>query len=156
MKMYVDSCQVDACKKSRPYRKGYCGLHYQRWMKHGDVTKVLKVTNIRHDMVCSPEWQSWRGMKERCDNPNYKQSSDYKERGISYDPRWSMFLDFYADMGDRPEGMTLERIDNNKGYSKANCKWASYHDQRMNQRRMVNNVWYAIRQEDHYRKLWSR
>lgn len=54
--------------------------------------------------------------------------------GIAVDPRWDSFSSFLADMGDRPEGHTLERVDNTKGYSKDNCRWATMAEQGANKR----------------------
>ena len=77
-------------------------------------------------------------MKTRCTNSNHKHFYRYGGRGISYDPHWETFENFYADMGDKPTGFTLERIDNSKGYSKDNCKWASRKEQLRNTISTVN------------------
>jgi len=77
-------------------------------------------------------YNSWRGMKERCGNPNHKDYLAYGGRGIFYEPRWKKYNNFVADMGIRPEGCTLERIDNQLGYTKANCRWATSKDQAHN------------------------
>lgn len=61
-------------------------------------------------------------------------NKNYAGRGISVDPRWTDFRNFLEDMGERPDGMTLERQNNNEGYSKANCVWAT-HTQQCNNRR---------------------
>jgi len=82
----------------------------------------------------SPEWNSWNSMKQRCSNPKRKSYSDYGGRGITVCQRWASFENFLADMGTRPDGYTLDRIDNEKGYEPGNCRWASRRDQRLNQR----------------------
>lgn len=69
------------------------------------------------------EYNTWNLMKQRCDNP--KDARYLRYHGLGYDPRWKLFSNFIEDMGDRPEGYSLDRIDNTKGYSKNNCRWAT-------------------------------
>jgi hypothetical protein len=61
----------------------------------------------------------------------------YAERGIACDPSWDRFETFLADMGERPEGLTLDRIDNDLGYSKGNCRWATPLEQTHNRRAVI-------------------
>ena len=77
---------------------------------------------------------SWQHMKQRCDNPNHHAADAYQGRGITYDPDWGCYDHFLRDMGYRPEGTSLERIDNDKGYCKSNCKWATREEQNNNRR----------------------
>lgn len=79
-------------------------------------------------------------MKTRCRNTKIKDAHRYSLRGITYDPSWENFENFYKDMGDKPEGRSLDRIDNNKGYSKENCRWATPKEQRLNQERMDGKI----------------
>lgn len=64
-------------------------------------------------------------MKDRCNNPNHSSYEYYGGRGISYTPRWNKFKNFLEDMGERPRGLTIDRIDNNLGYKKDNCHWVT-------------------------------
>lgn len=71
-------------------------------------------------------------MKSRCNNPNYTNFSKWGGKGISYEEKWSTFLGFLEDMGERPEGTSIDRIDNEKGYYKENCRWATKKEQMNN------------------------
>jgi hypothetical protein len=86
----------------------------------------------RHFMTDSPEWKSWQGMRQRCDNPLHDAYTRYGGRGITYDPRWADFKAFFEDMGKRPSGTSLDRINNDVGYSKENCRWATQKEQASN------------------------
>ena len=85
--------------------------------------------NRRHGMRGTPTYKTWRGMKLRCNNPGNASYKNYGAKGIGYDPRWEAFQAFLDDMGVRPKGMTLDRIDRSKGYTPDNCQWAMYKHQ---------------------------
>lgn len=88
----------------------------------------------------SPTYHSWAGMKARCTNPNHQAWLDYGGRGITIDPRWENFANFLEDMGEKPKGLSLDRIDNDKGYFKQNCRWATREVQNTNQRMRKDNT----------------
>lgn len=93
-----------------------------------------------HGMSKHPMYNSWKKMIKRCHCKTDKDYSRYGARGISVCETWRLsFFAFYIDMGERPEGMTLERIDNNGDYCKTNCKWATITEQSRNQRPQKNS-----------------
>lgn len=90
-------------------------------------------------------YKTWVGMKQRCLNINYPQYHYYGGRGITVCERWMDFNTFLADMGDRPEGKSLDRKDNSKGYYLENCHWVDNIEQQRN-RRNVKMTTEAIQQ----------
>ena len=82
----------------------------------------------------TPEYSSWIAMRRRCLNPNMKAWPNYGGRGITICDRSSSFENFLADMGRRPEGHSLDRIDSNGNYEPANCRWATAKQQGSNRR----------------------
>ena len=99
-------------------------------------------------------YQCFMDMKQRCQNKNHKYYASYGGRGIDISNDWQSFENFVNDMGLKPNGLSLDRIDNNKGYSKENCRWATKAEQVRNTRitsdKQVgvsyckrDNLWYA-------------
>jgi len=84
----------------------------------------------------TPTRGSWKNMWRRCTDPTVAGYAGYGGRGITVCGRWRSFEHFLADMGERPAGMTLDRIQNDGHYDPSNCRWATASEQRMNQRRM--------------------
>ena len=90
-----------------------------------------------HGMTASSTYIVWHNLKARCSNPNEDSYHRYGGRGISYDPEWEKFENFLADMGEKPAGLSLDRIDNNGNYCKANCRWVSMKVQSSNTSKSV-------------------
>lgn len=79
-------------------------------------------------------YYSWSAMRQRCMNPNNNRYALYGGRGIKVCPEWDLFEQFFIDMGERPDGKTLDRIDVDGDYSAENCRWADVVQQRTNRR----------------------
>lgn len=105
--------------KTREQQDRYNETERKRWANDSEYRERKKTYHNSH---CGT-WKTWSAMKQRVLNPKNKKYHLYKDRHI--DPLWMVFENFYADMGDRPEGHTLERIDNSKGYALGNCVWAT-------------------------------
>ncbi len=83
----------------------------------------------------SPTYRTWMMMIQRCCNPKHQAFARYGGRGITVCDRWrESFEAFEADVGTRPNGLTLDRVDNSKGYEPGNCRWATRMEQNRNTR----------------------
>jgi len=90
----------------------------------------------------TPEYRSWSSLRNRCNNPRNSAYSRYGGRGIKCDPAWDSFEAFLIDMGERPSPKhSLDRIDNEKGYSKNNCRWATKQEQSSNRQHIRMIKW---------------
>lgn len=94
--------------------------------------------NTKHGMRRTVEYSCWDNMKARCYNTKNTRYKDWGGRGIRVCDRWlESFAHFYEDMGDRPKGKSIDRIDNDGNYEPTNCKWSTPQEQALNKRRAV-------------------
>lgn len=110
------------------------GNQNAKGMKHSEQAKKKMQT---HGCYGTRTYSSWQAMRYRCSNPNNRNYKRYGGRGITVCDRWNDFVNFLADMGERPEGTSIDRINNDKGYYPDNCQWATPKQQANNRR---NNI----------------
>ena len=145
-------CSIEGCERPAKTR-GWCATHYLRWFHHGDplhggAIKSIAERNavnglatrlmggqVTHGQSGSPTHRGWKAMLTRCYNPKAINYAYYGGRGITVCERWrASFADFLADMGERPDGKTLDRIDSDGHYEPGNCRWATPLEQTANRR----------------------
>lgn len=114
----------------RRREKTSCGC----WKREvlGQATRTHGQANSRITGYASRAYGVWQAMKDRCTNTNRADYHRYGGRGITVCKRWEKFENFLADMGEPPAGLTLDRIDNSRGYTPSNCRWASRKQQSHN------------------------
>lgn len=121
-----------------------CGCYQRDAARAASVTHGLRRTRV---------YRIWAGMMNRCTNENEPAYLRYGGRGITVCERWRTFENFFADMGHPPEGLTLERKENDLGYAPDNCKWATALEQGNNKR---NNRLLTLGDVTRTLAQWSR
>lgn len=108
---------------------------YVRTEAHREFSRRLHTTHGQTAGGHSPEYRVWSHMRRRCGDPGHKNYALYGGRGIKVCARWEAdFAAFLSDMGPRPRGTSLDRIDTNRGYEPGNCRWATQKEQTRNKR----------------------
>jgi hypothetical protein len=121
--------------------------------RNEQVSKAITKHGQRRISLTTLIYFCWRNMMERCYKPKNRAYKNYGGRGIKVCERWHEFVNFYEDMGDAPDGMSLDRKDNDGDYYKENCRWATKEEQSNNTRR---NVWYTHEGETKNITQWER
>ena len=141
---FVCDCGLEVCRTrssvmgtAKKGHKNSCGCAYGR------------IPMEMHGLKADPLYSVWESMKKRCFNPSSRSYKDYGAKGISVCDEWKRsFLAFKRDMGSRPEGFEIDRIDSSKGYFKDNCRWADRKTQATNKTNTIkvkiNGVEYPL------------
>jgi len=139
----MKTCKIHDCQNP-VLAKMFCRKHYLRNYRYGDpeFTKSPKdyipsgkdSPNYIHGQWDHPLYKTWSNMIRRCENPNDCSYKNYGARGITVCERWHNIQNFIDDMGERPQGCSLDRIDNEKGYYPENCRWTNGYNQSRNRR----------------------
>jgi protein-arginine kinase activator protein McsA len=123
-KTYIVKCECGFVRTLRGIR-----------LRFGDSLACRTCGSTKHDMAHSKTYTTWESMIQRCTNPKNTNYKHYGKRGIRVCEAWLVFDSFLADMGERPEGKELDRIDNDGNYEKTNCRWVTHQENLKNRNR---------------------
>lgn len=145
------NCKVDGCsgigKRLKNggvgFFRGYCRKHYNILYNTGVIQVTKNRKYEKHGMSSHPLYSTWCGMIQRCTYEKHKDFHRYGGRGIKVCKRWlDSFHLFVEDMGEKPAGTTLDRVDPDGNYEKSNCRWADNHTQAKNRKHRDNRTGY--------------
>lgn len=132
-------CSLVECNRKHMARS-YCSKHYKHFRLTGNPISTRPWIAPKDGSSNHPLYSTWSSMKTRCYNQKEKTYKNYGSRGIKVCDRWlHSFANFLEDMGERPEKMTLDRINNDGDYSPDNCRWADGTTQNFNKRPLKKN-----------------
>lgn len=129
--------------RNKTFHKVICDNDHVSYIKNYDVVKGISkkcwkcrsTNSATYNVSTHPLYGLWGAMKDRCLSPNNQNYKYYGGRGISIDPLWMDFAVFVEDVGERPEGMSLDRINNDGNYEPGNVRWATAKEQSLNSRK---------------------
>lgn len=121
-------------------------------LKNGHTQSCGCIRGENHGLSDATEHRIWSHMRQRCGNSNDRAFANYGGRGIAVCERWQSFTQFLQDMGECPEGRSIDRIDNDGDYEPGNCRWATAKEQANNRR---STRWIVYRGERKTLKQWS-
>ena len=128
--------------------------HADGGVESNDIHNRARPYQRRHFKSGTPAYKTWESMKERCLNPDHKSYPDYGGRGIIICQRWlESFENFWQDMGDRPDGHSIDRIDSNGHYEPSNCRWADKSTQMSNRRPYMRRTYIPPQDLERYREM---